>query len=56
MHFIRLDLWRHVTTSAKERIEYPINFLNSGFDRPIDPSEIFKAIESPSLLICEDKL
>ena len=47
---------KQVTTSAKERMEYPINFFCSGLDCPMDPSEIFKAIESDALHICEDKL
>jgi hypothetical protein len=45
-----------LTTSARERIAKPINFLNSGLDWPIDPSEMFNAIESTALLICEVRL
>lgn len=56
MYFLFFALYKHVTTSAKERIEYPRNFLNSGFDYKILPSEIFRAIGSEALLICETKL
>lgn len=30
IYFLFLDLYKQVTTSAQERIEYPKNFLNSG--------------------------
>src|ERR1035437_5204190 len=33
-----------------------MNFLNSGFDCPIDPSEMFNAMESTALRICEERL
>ncbi|SIQ04447.1 hypothetical protein SAMN05880573_10290 [Chryseobacterium sp. RU33C] len=51
-----LALYKQVTVSAKDRIEYPKNFLNSNFDCKIHHSEIFSAIESQARLICEVKL
>ena len=47
---------KQVTTSISERIAKPINFLNSGFDCPIDPPEMFNVIESTGLRIYEEGL
>jgi|GEM_PF-3845842 len=51
MYFLFFALYKQVTTSAKERIEYPKNFLNSNLDCKILPSEILSAMESEALLI-----
>jgi len=40
----------------KNVLNIPIIFFCSGFDWPMEPSEIFKAIESQALQICEAKL
>ena len=56
MYFLSFNLYKHVTTSASERIEYPRNFLNSALLWPVEPSAIFNATLSEALLICEVRL
>lgn len=49
-------MYIQLTTSIPERIEYPKNLLNSGFDWPVEPSAIFSETESAARLICEVKI
>ena len=38
IYFLFFALYKHVTTSARDRIEKPKNLLNSGVDCKIEPS------------------
>jgi len=51
MRFLLFAICNQETSSIAERIEYDKNFLNSALVCSVEPSAIFKAIESLALLI-----